>query len=110
MKTTLFDTFIVMKDKDGVKGVYETLDNLSRTLAFYGIEHSFTLPFKASIEKNPNSVANLCYREDDAMVVSLIYALYSKVYREANDELIAESLIKITNSFTNRFFEGGLGI
>ena len=81
MKTTVFDCVINMKDEEGYPNVDESLiEKLNAMLNEYGIRHSFSLPHPATIEEIPNVAISLHYCEEDDMTVSLIYALFSKVY------------------------------
>jgi hypothetical protein len=108
--TTVFDNCVVMKDKEGVAGVHETLDKLDEMLGFHGIKHSFVLPHGADIKKNPNSVVTLNYSTEDDMTVSLVYALFCKVYRHADDNMLAKALTRIGNRYSDMDFAEGVGI
>jgi len=91
---TVFDNMIVMKDKDGHAGVWDTIDKLGELLDMHGIKHAFAYPHPATIEANPQAVAVLNYLEDDEMAVSLIYALFNKMHRNSTDIKLAECLMK----------------
>ena len=49
---TVFDNMIVMKDKDGHAGVWDTIDKLGELLDMHGIKHAFAYPHPATIEAN----------------------------------------------------------
>jgi hypothetical protein len=96
---TIFDSGLVMKDREGTPGVFETIEKLDEMLNAYNIEHSFTLPQHAIIEKYPTAMAVLNYMDADEMVVDLIYALFCKVHRNAGDKEVAKALANVANHF-----------
>jgi hypothetical protein len=92
--TTIFDRYLVMSNKDGVTEVDLTLDKLDEMLNTYGVKHSFTLPHSVIIEKYPNAVITLNYNNEDDMLLSLVYALFLKMHRGADDNLLGKALAK----------------
>lgn len=92
----VFDVFIPMYDKDGCVTVEESIDKLDLMLTTYGIEHAFTLPHDATLERHPDTVVELHYDSELDLTVGMIYALHAKLYRGAKDENIAAALSKIT--------------
>ncbi|MDR1218363.1 MAG: hypothetical protein LBK73_02005 [Treponema sp.] len=107
--TTIFDASLVISDVDGVPEVGSTLDKLDETLDAYGVKHSFTLPHPVMIAKNPNAVVVLNYSDEDDMLVSLIYALFSKAHRGASDRSLSEALAKSMSRY-NRPASGEIKI
>jgi hypothetical protein len=88
-----------MRNRDGLPGVDVTLDKLDEMLNAYGVKHSFTLPREDDYEKYPNAVVKLQYTDADDMVLSLVYALFCKVYRNADDNMLAEALVKVASHY-----------
>jgi hypothetical protein len=100
METTVFDTYLVLHNKEGVRNIDEVLDKLDEMLDTYGIEHSFTLPHGACLEKHPTAVMALNYKGEDNMALSLVYALFSKIYRGADDYRLGKVLAQIASDYT----------
>jgi hypothetical protein len=96
---TIFDRYLAIRDKEGIPGVHETLDMLDEMLTNCRIEHSFILPNEETIKKYPNTILNLCYSDEDNMTVNLVYALYAKLYREAEDRKLAKALVKAVSRY-----------
>jgi hypothetical protein len=86
-----------MRNKDGLPDVDATLDKLDEMLSAYGVKHSFALPREDDIEKKPDAVVTLLYADADDMALSLIYALFCKVYRNADDNPLAEALARVAS-------------
>ena len=102
-KITVFDNVISMKNEEGYPDIDEALiGKLDEMLTAYGIPHSFSLPHPATIEETPNASVSLHYREEDDMVVSLVYALFSKKYRQVENERLGECLIKVGSRFVKK--------
>ena len=95
MKTTVFDSYLVIRNKDGFPNVDETLDKLDEMLDVFGVKHSFTIPHEVVIEKHPNAVVTLNYNDEDDMLLSLIYGLFCKFYRRSEDKDLAEALAEV---------------
>jgi hypothetical protein len=91
---TVFDRFLAMKDREGTPSVDETVEKLDEMLNAYNVKHSFTLPHNAVIAEYPAAVITLNYNDADDLVLSLIYALFCKVYRGAGDKELGEALAK----------------
>ena len=94
-KPVVFDTRLVIKDMDGFPSVNETLSKLDEMLNFYDVDHCFTLPFGTDFDNHPTAMVTLFYNEEDDMLLSLVYALFSKVYRHCDDKSLGGSLAKI---------------
>jgi hypothetical protein len=98
-KTTVFDRYLVMQNRVGLTDVDVTLDKLDEMLNTYGIKHSFTLPRGEDYEKYPNAAVIMQFTDADDMVLSLVYALFCKVYRNVDDNRLAEGLVKSSNRY-----------
>jgi hypothetical protein len=99
---TVFDRFLVIRNREGTPGVDETLEKLDEMLNAYGVEHSFTLPHDAVIAKHQNATVILNYSDEDNIVLSLIYALFCRVYRGAEDKELGEALVKIASRYIGK--------
>lgn len=95
----VFDERITMKDKDNYASVYSTVDKLDEMLNAHNIPHAFVLPLAEEIERNPEYTMCLMYETENSMEVSLIYALFCKLYRGLENENIATALSKIANRY-----------
>jgi len=96
---TIYDKLITMYDREGCEPVFATVDKLEAMLKQYGIKHAFIYPHPQTIKENNEATLQLCYNEEDDMTVCLIYTLFSKVHRKANDEKIAGCLIKTASRY-----------
>lgn len=99
----IFDRCIHIKNdsKKGLEDVTEEkLDLLDRMLTEYNVPHAFALATTEDIDKiygkNPGCeyCCDLEYAEKDEVTVVLLYLLWSKVYRGANDEQIKKAFQK----------------
>ena len=97
MQVNVFDRYVVIKDCDGCRYMDESLvERLNEMLNTYGVSHAFSLSREDSIEDFPEAVIEVAYNSCDEMTFSLVYMLFSKVYRGASDDRIAESMMKIS--------------
>lgn len=97
MQVNVFDRYVVIKDRDGHPYMDESLvERLDEMLNTYGVAHAFSLPREKSIEDFPEAAIEVAYNFCDEITFSLVYMLFSKVYRGETDEGIAKSMRKIS--------------
>ena len=99
MKLKVFDNFIPMRNEEGYADVDSVLEKLAEMLNAHNIPHSFTLPHNATIEEHPTVAVILCYCEENDLEVSLIYALFCKLYRGVENERVAKSVVKVGSRY-----------
>lgn len=95
----VFDERIIMKDKQGYASVDSTVEVLDEMLNTHNIPHAFIIPTNADIDANPEATLALCYESNLHMEVSLIYALFCKLYRGLENEKIANALLKVASNY-----------
>lgn len=93
---TLFvaDTTKTIKDTDKHPVTEEMIEKLDAMLNEYGITHFFTLPINSTdgIANNDEDYLNVFYDSKDSLSFNLVYALWCKVTKRVEDELIYKAL------------------
>ena len=76
------------------EGMIEKLDEM---LKAQNVQHFFSLPVESTdgIADNGDHILSLHYDSRDDMIINLIYILWCKAVRNADDEKIMEAMKKI---------------
>lgn len=94
-KINVFDTYLIIKDREGITGFNEDLlEKLDNILDQFGVDHAFCECRNEDLIANENSVLTVMYNESDDTKFFLAYALFIQTYRNATDDMIIEAMKK----------------
>ncbi|MBR5286211.1 MAG: hypothetical protein IKU30_04870 [Clostridia bacterium] len=95
------DRAITIKESDENACTIADLEKLDEMLNAHKINHFFSIPMgdENGIAIDQNDAAILYYEEENEMTVDLIYALWAKTCRGADDKKIAKCLERIADRF-----------
>lgn len=99
MAATIFEQTILIKNTEKYPITTELVDKLDEMLNQYNVAHAFVLPSDSQIAEFPEACLALSYEVKDRMTVALAYSLFCKVYRKADDELLAKALVNIAGHY-----------
>ena len=94
-KINVFDMYKVIKDPEGEK--YRDMDEelleiLDTMLDTYGVPHAFSECRTEDIDKDETSVVTVMYNSEDCTKFTLVYALFVRTYRGADDEMVKDAM------------------
>ena len=98
-KVNVFDTYKIIRDKDGFTNFNEDLlEKLDALLDQVGVDHAFCECRNEEIEDDANVVVTVMYNAEDDEKFFLAYALFIRTFRGANDQMVRAAMIRhLTN-------------
>ena len=96
MKVKVFDTYMVIRDKEGVVDMTdEMLEKLDDMLTSAGVDHAFTECGDGDYNSDKGyPVYRLAYMGSDSTKFFLTYALFAATYRGFTDEMINKAMAR----------------
>lgn len=91
------DTCLNIREDENHRIEEGMIEKLDAMLTEYGVEHFFTLPIDSTdgIANDDSHVLTVFYdKSKDEMTFDLVYALWSKVVRHADDDKLRAALAK----------------
>jgi len=101
----IFDASLFVYESQDLStpGVFDTLPALAQLLDTHGIKYAFTLPTGEQMDKNRHHVLTLAHLEADSLLVTLLFSLWLKTERQANDDRLAKCLVSsLTRNFPTK--------
>jgi len=88
------DMYQNIRDTEEYELTEELIEKLDKMLTENGIEHFFSLPRNEDIDADETVSLTVAYEREKETAFFLVYALWCKVYRHADDALIQKAMLK----------------
>lgn len=94
-KVNVFDTYKIIKDREGFTNFTEDLlEKLDTLLDQVGVDHAFCECRDEEIENDADVVVTVMYNREDDEKFFLAYALFIKTFRGVTDQMIRSAMIR----------------
>lgn len=91
----IYDTRIpIHETPEGVASIHSIVEKLSDMLDEYGVDHCVTLPGPKDMEADDKLTYCLFYQSEQNTELTLVIALWARIYRKKTQQQILESIVK----------------
>lgn len=88
------DSYKIIHDSEEYGLDEEMVNKLDSMLTDYNVNHFFSLPKESDMEADETASLIVYYDSKDDVTFFLVYALWCKVYRNAEDSLIHKAMLE----------------